>query len=144
MTNDGDTNVIGFPPEGNPGVNRRLATRWGRQDSLFARGEGWVGVPDAFLRHYATLQPYALTASEAMFVLQLMSYKWGDAAPFPSYKKIAIRMGISDKMTRRYASALEAKGYLKRTSRIGSTNTFDLSDLFTALATAVEKQRRIA
>ena len=126
-------------------VNRKLATRWGAHDELFASPEGWVGVPDAFLRHYATLQPYGgLTVSEAMFVVQLMSYKWTAAAPFPSYKTLARRMGVTDKMVRRYAANLEAKGYLKRRTRTGRTNIFDLKPLFAAVKKALVRERKAA
>ena len=80
--------VIGFPPAAeSTTVNRRLVARWGGHEGLLARPEGWVGVPDAFLRQYARLKPYGLTVGEAMFVLQLMAYKWSDEAPFPSLRE---------------------------------------------------------
>ena len=134
------SNVLQLPVTSDVPVNRNLAARWGGQQSLFARPEGWLGVPDAFLRHYATLKPYGLTAGEALFVLQLMSFKWAAAAPYPGYKKLAKRMGITDKMARRYAKALEDKGYLTRTARIGSSNSFDLTALFAALAQALNEE----
>lgn len=138
------SNVSGFPaaPD-SPTVNRKLSVRWGNQESLFTRPEGWVGVPDAFLRLYSHLKPYALTVGEAMFVLELMAYKWSEEAPFPSYKSLASRMGVSDKMVRRYAANLEAKGYLRREGRIGSTNTFNLNPLFAALAAALEAEKKL-
>ena len=46
-----------------------------------------------------------------------MEYKWDERAPFPSYKTLARRMGISDKMARRHAQSLEAKRYLRRVAR---------------------------
>jgi hypothetical protein len=119
------SNVTSFPASPDSAtINRKLAVRWGGQEILFARPEGWVGVPDSFLRLYARLKPYALTVGEAMFVLELMSYKWSENAPFPSYKSLAARMGVTDKMVRRYAANLEGKGYLRREARIGSTNTY--------------------
>ena len=141
------SNVVSLPTQTAEGssVNRKLATRWGGHEELFARPEGWVGVPDGFLRNYAKLGPYGgLTVGEAMFVVQLMAFKWTQDAPFPSYKKLARRMGISDKMVRRYAANLEAKGYLNREARIGSTNAFDLTPLFAALEKALELERKAA
>ena len=139
------SNVVAPPLAEGSSVNHKLAVRWGGHDELFASPEGWVGVPDAFLRNYAKLPLYGgLTGSEAMFVLQLMSFKWTGDAPFPSYKTLARRMGVSDKMVRRYAANLEAKGYLKRGARIGSTNTFDLEPLFAALQKALELERQAA
>ena len=91
------------------------------------------------------MQPYGgLTVSEAMFVVQLMSYKWTAAAPFPSYKTLARRMGVTDKMVRRYAANLEAKGYLKRRTRTGRTNIFDLKPLFAAVKKALVLERKAA
>jgi hypothetical protein len=130
------TSLIGFPNPGQqPSANRKLLTRWGGHDELF--GKGFLGVPAAFLTHYARLQPYALTTSEAMFVLHLMDHKWTEAPPFPAYKTLADRMNVTPKMVRRYAAKLEEKGYLVRNTRIGSTNTFDLTPLFNSLRLAV-------
>lgn len=123
-------------------VDRSLATRWGNHDSLLE--SGWVGVPVAFLTNYGNLIQYGgLTAAEAMFVLQLMAFKWGEDAPFPSYSTLATRMGITDKQARRYAKALEDKGFLKRTARIGSSNCFDLQPLFDALAAALKASKQL-
>lgn len=51
-------------------------------------------------------------------------------------------MGITDKQARRYAKALEDKGFLIRTARIGSSNCFDLQPLFDALADAIEAEKQ--
>jgi hypothetical protein len=84
--------------------NRSLAKRWGNHESLLEGG--WVGVPVAFLSNYGNLIQYGgLTSAEAMFVLQLMAFKWSEEAPFPSYTTLAKRMGITDKQARRYAKA---------------------------------------
>lgn len=127
-------------------VDRKLAARWGRHESLFARPEGWVGVPDIFLRGHANLKPYSLTPSEAMLVLQLMAFKWTEDDPFPSYALIAERMGITTKQARRIAASVEGKGYLKRVGRIGTSNKFNLQPLFDALADVqreeAEKKKR--
>jgi hypothetical protein len=63
----------------------------------------YVAVVHGFLEHYASMKPYPLTTGEAMFVVHLMKYKWGEDAPFPGYKTLARQMGVSDKMARRYA-----------------------------------------
>lgn len=139
------SNVTSFPPSADSSnINRKLAARWGNQELLFTKPEGWVGVPDAFFRLYSKLQPYALTVGEAMFVLQLMTYKWSNDSPFPSYKSLAVRMGVTDKMVRRYAANLEGKGYLKREARIGSTNTFNLNPLFIALAAKLKADKNLS
>lgn len=113
--------------------------RW-KHRNLFERG--YLVVPSLFLHHYAHLKPHSLTPGEAMFVLHLMEFKWDAKAPFPGYKTLAVRMGLSDKMVRRYAQSLEAKKYLKREMRVGRTNRFDLTPLFDALSKAVGQKQK--
>jgi hypothetical protein len=114
-------------------VLRRSATqRWGDQGTKLFR-QGWLSVPTKFLRSYTALNP-PLSSGEALFVLQLMTFKWDDAAPFPSYGRIAKAMGVTDKMARRYAQSLQKKGYLMRQYQKRAPNKFDLSRLFDALA----------
>jgi hypothetical protein len=113
-----------------PATKRNFAERWGHRE-LFDRG--FVVVPTFFLQYYARLKPYPLTGGEALFVIHLMEFKWDASAPFPGYKTLAERMGVSDKMTRRYAQGLEGKGYLVRHVRTGQTNLFELRPLFDAL-----------
>ena len=120
--------------------NRGYVERWGGHEELFPGsgsasrpGSGYLPVPSVFLREYSRLKPYSLTHGEALFVLHLMDFKWDREPPFPSYKRLASRMGVTSKMVRRHAIALERKGYLKRVARHGSTNLFDLTPLFTKL-----------
>ena len=97
-------------------------------------------MPSVFLRHYSRMKPYSLTHGEALFVLHLMEFKWDQAAPFPSYATLSRRMGVSIKMVRRYAQALEEKRYLKRVVRTGNTNRFDLTPLFDKFLQVVETE----
>ena len=110
---------------------RSATERWGGNSALFS--EGFLSVPNRFLRRYASLKP-PLTPGEALFVLQLMTFKWERAAPFPAYKRIAKAMGVTDKMARRYAQGLQKKGYLMRQFQERAPNKFDLTGLFEALA----------
>ena len=105
--------------------------RWGSHDSTFVLG--FLVVPVKFLAHYHSLN---LTTNEAMFVLQLMTFKWDAADPYPSYAAIAGRMGVSEKMVRRYARALEQKGLVRRKFKRRDTNRFDLSALLEAVSRA--------
>jgi len=105
-----------------------------------------VAVVHGFLDHYSSLRP-PLTSGEAMFVIHLMRFKWGEEAPFPGYKTIAKLMGISTKMARRHAQSLEQKGYLDRQMRLAQTNKFDLTKLFRALEmkiSAIQKKKHSA
>ena len=95
--------------------------------------DGHVRISTFFLENYHRLKPYSLTHGEAMFVVHLMRHKWGKDAPYPGYKMIAKRMGVSDKTARRLAKSLEDKKYLMREIRQANTNRFHLSKLMTAL-----------
>jgi DNA-binding MarR family transcriptional regulator len=68
-----------------------------------------------------------------MFIVHLMQHKWGAEAPYPGYKTIAKRMGVSDKTARRLAKSLEDKKYLVREVREANTNLFHLTKLMSAL-----------
>lgn len=119
-------------------VNNSHAARW-KHEKLF--GRGYLAVPIAFLEHYARLKKFGgLTHAEAMFILHVMSFKWGERAPFPSYATLAKRMGTSPKTVQRQAKALEDKGYLVRVARHGRSNAFELTPLFDSLLEAVQTQ----
>ena len=57
----------------------------------------------------------------------------GEEAPYPGYKTIAKRMGVSDKTARRLAKSVEDKKYLIREVRQANTNRFHLAKLMSAL-----------
>jgi hypothetical protein len=132
-------NVVAFPGDEKASSVHGFAQRWGGEE-LFRElfGKGYVPVPSLFLQHYARLIP-PLNSGEAMFVLQLMDFKWDAKHPFPGYKTIAKRMGVTDKMARTHAKNLETSKYLIRHMRVGRTNRFDLTPLFEALARSIAK-----
>ncbi len=107
---------------------RDIVTRWGGDPAIMA--SGYVAVPLEFLKHYAKRTPYCLSQAEAIFVIQVMAFKWDAKAPFPGYKTIAARMGVSPQYARKLARALEGKGLLRRITRVGSSNAYDLRPLF--------------
>ena len=115
------------------GVRQTFSGRWGPSNEVFA--DGFLAVPTLFLKVYANLNP-PLTPAEAMFVLELMNFKWGPAHPFPAYETLAERMNVTDKMARRYAQKLEDKHYLRRLYHKNKPNEFDLTGLFNALRSA--------
>src|ERR1700682_3633041 len=109
-----ETSVVKFPSQDRTATERSIIARW-KHEELFANG--FLAVPVRFVEVYAHLRPHALTAGEALFALQLMTFKWDSDAPFPSYERIARRMGVTPKAVRRYAKGMEAKGYLRRQKR---------------------------
>jgi len=111
-----------------PASDRKPADRW--TQNLVKRG--WTPISDFFLDNYHRLTP-PLKHSEAMFVVHLMRHKWDKAAPYPGFKAIARKMGISPEAARLHARSLDTKGYLFREMQIGQTNKFHLDNLFVAL-----------
>jgi hypothetical protein len=108
--------------------SREVSDRW---TELLTK-DGWTPVSDFFLDHYAQLDP-PITNAEAMLVIHLIRHKWDNAPPFPGFTTLAKRMDISATAARGHARSLETKGYLVRHMRVGTTNKFDLTKLFTAL-----------
>jgi hypothetical protein len=109
-------------------AQRDVAKRW---TPALARG-GWTPISDFFLDNFHRLEP-SMTHGEAMLVVLLMRHKWDDAPPFPGFKSISRRMGISITAARQLARRLETKGYLIREKQKGATNRFHLQPLFQAL-----------
>lgn len=107
---------------------RDIASRW---TAGLVQG-GWTPISDFFLEHYSDLDP-ALTTVEAMLVIQLMRHKWDSGLPYPAFKTLSKRMGLSDTAVRGHARRLEKKGYLRRVPRQGYPSQFDLQPLFEAL-----------
>jgi hypothetical protein len=119
------------------GINQSLSGRWGSGEVFV---NGFLAVPVLFLKSYASLNP-PLTPAEAIFVMELMAYKWTKDHPYPSFEALAKRMNVTDKMVRRYAQKLEDKHYLRRIFRKNKTNEFDLSGLFAALRSIAVGQK---
>ena len=107
-----------------------IVERWGGDAAVLI--DGFVAVPRTFLRLAGTLKP-SLTPAETLFVIQLMSWKWDERAPFPGYSSVAKRMGVSVPYARKIARSLEKKKLLRRQVRRGQTNRFDLTPLFEKL-----------
>lgn len=122
-------------PTSAPNPTREISKRW--TPALIA--DGFTPVSDFFLKNYHSLKP-PIKATEAMFLVHLMSHKWDNSAPFPSFSTIAARMGVTAAAARGYARNLEKSGYLTRVQRIGQTNRFLVEPLFRALERLRENQ----
>jgi hypothetical protein len=115
-------------------VQRDVAQRW---TPTLARA-GWTPVSDFFLDHFHRLNP-PITHGEAMLVVLLMRHKWDDAPPFPGFKSLSKRLGMSITAARQLARRLETKGFLIREQQKGETNRFHLQPLFQALEALMKK-----
>ena len=112
---------------------RSARVRWGNHAELFF--DGFLVVPYKFLRSYTALRP-PLSNGEVLFILHLMSFKWEEAAPYPSYKTLGRLMGVDEKTVQRHAQSLCRKKYLYRIFQPKGSNRFDLTNLFAAVAKA--------
>ncbi len=92
--------------------------------------DGFTPIPAAFLEHYGSM---GITSAEAMLIVHLMSHKWDEKNPYPTFGRIANRMRISETAVRGHARSLENKKLLKRITRPGRSNEFDLRPLFERL-----------
>lgn len=107
---------------------RDLAQRW---TPALATG-GFTPIVNSFLENYSKLDP-PITASEILLIVHLIRFKWDDAAPHPSFGRLAQLMGATDSAVRNHARSLERKGYLRRKRRFNQSSLFDLNPLFEAL-----------
>ena len=118
---------------------RDVAQRWTSKLSA----AGWTPISDIFLKHYAEMDP-PITTPEAMVIIQLMVNKWDASPPYPGFKGIAKRMGMTDTAVRTHVRRLEKKEYLKRIPRPGNTNEFVLEPLFSALEEFITQEGQMS
>ena len=108
----------------------------GRWTEYLARS-GHVPVVNAFLDYYKDLD---LTDTEAMFIIHLMSYKWDEQHPFPTYAKIAEVMHLKEDSLRRMTLRLQNAGFLRR-EKVDGRKVFDLTPLFEKLTECVKESQ---
>jgi len=124
-----------------PEENRTIAARWGGSEKL---AEQFCPVSSFFLSHYPELKsrpvnghgggmPAGLASTEAMLVIHLLDFKWGEDAPFPKVDTLAKRMGLTDRSIRTILKRLEDLGFLRREIRVHKSSRYHLDGLFEAL-----------
>ena len=100
-------------------------------------------VSSYFLANYARLKPHpnarGLTSSEAMFIIQLMDFKWDERMPYPTMNTLAERLGVGRRSARKTASNLVEQGYLNRVEMPYGPNRYDLEPLFKALESLMDE-----
>jgi hypothetical protein len=105
---------------------------------------GYVAAPTVLVRNKGRL---GLGDDELCLILAIMTYKWDEAAPWPSVESLADYLGWSSRSVQRALRKLEGKhkstmrrgAYLTVTARKtgpkrNETNTYDFTPLFVALA----------
>jgi hypothetical protein len=104
-----------------------IAKQW----TPMLKDAGFTAVSNIFLKHYRN--DLSITNTEAMLIIQLMQHKWDERAPYPSFKTLSHRMGLTDQQVRVHALSLVKKGLMKKTLRFGKPNLFHMEPLFTRL-----------
>ncbi len=117
-------------------ASKQVTDRW--TPALIAKG-GFTPISVFFLESYSSL-PQPLSHAEALLVIHLMRHKFDKEAPYPGFKSLAKKMGVTPTAVRGYARSLETKGYLKRVMREAQTNKFQLEPLFKALEKLLQSQ----
>ena len=105
---------------------RTIGSRWTPSLAIFS----WTPISDFFLDNYRQL---GISNLEAILIIHLMRHKWTVEMPFPGFKRLANRMGMTPTGVRAHARNLQKKGLLRRVKRPGKANVFDLEPLFQKL-----------
>jgi hypothetical protein len=102
---------------------------------------GFVAVPRVFLQNYRKL---GLTHSDAMLVIEIMSYCWCDGnerLPFPQIANLAENLGLHERNVRNALNKLRGAGLLKTTRRMHNLE-YDFSGLFERMAEIVDNSKK--
>lgn len=105
-----------------------MEDRWGKN----VIKAGYTVVPSIILRAQSRLH---INAIELAVLLHLLDHWWDNAEmPFPSKKRIAERLGVSDKTVQRAIVALETENLVRRVKRSNgnggqASNLYDLTPL---------------
>lgn len=122
-------------------IDRSVAARW---TPRLAENH-FTAVSAVFLENLQRLRPHdgarGLNPTEAMVIIQLMSFKWDARAPFPALTTIADRLGLAPRTVRATVKRLEELGYIRReASTFGGTNRYHFDGLFRALEALLDER----
>lgn len=121
-------NVVAIRPAEAEVAKRSLEKRWTKE----VLEPGFTLIPSVILRAQARLH---INAVELAVLLHLIEHWWEDKAmPFPSKRRLAERLQVSDKTVQRAMKRLEDGGLIRREARSHSSggqasNRYDLSPL---------------
>jgi hypothetical protein len=103
--------------------------------------EGFTSVPNILLRYRSKL---GLKSHHLALVIDIMSFKWDEDNPFPSYSTLAQRANITERGIRKIIHELERLNLLIRTPRFDETGAqittiFDFRPLVQKLTEEMKK-----
>jgi predicted transcriptional regulator len=116
---------------------RSIERRWTKK----VLEPGFTVIPAALLRALVRLH---LGPNELSVLLQIIDHWWEDEdMPFPSKRRMAERLGVSQKTVQRSVGRLVAEGLIRRKARHGkhggqTSNLYDLTPLVEKLTPIAE------
>ncbi len=113
----------------------RVAKRW--TANIINNGGGFTPVANLFLQSYAKLDP-ALTPTEAMLVIHMMSKKWDRKPVAISSEVLAEEMNLTSGQVRQKLRDLEAKGVITSQGVPGRPKVFDFKPLLVKLEAVIK------
>lgn len=123
-------------------AGRASENKWGKQ----VMDLGFCIVPSLLLR---AQQRLGLNPTQLAVLMQLCDFWWDDARkPHPGKKRLAERLGLSERQVQRYIAELEQAGLVKRIERYAAhggkmTNTYDLNGLVERLKKLEPEFRKV-
>jgi len=126
MTDTDSTTAAAEPPEPKP--TREMERRWGKE----VMEPGFTFIPSVLLRAQARLR---IDAIDLAVLVHLIDHWWQSAEmPFPSKRRLAERLMVSEKTIQRAVARLEAEGLVRRIARHypgggQASNFYDLAPL---------------
>ena len=102
--------------------------RWGEK----ALSKGVTVIPTAFLQHAARA---GLKPAQQLLLIHLVSYWWkASRDPFPSFKELRKRTGMSERAISGHLKVLEEKMWIGRKRRYNNSYRYDLDRLARRIA----------
>lgn len=136
---DAKAKVIQLTPEG---TEKQSERKYGKR----VIGLGYSIVPSLIFRAQARL---GLSSQQLVVLLHLMDFWWEkEKKPFPTVRRIAVKMKLSVRQVRRILSDLEKAGFLIRIKRYSKpreriSNFYDLSGLVEKLKKLEPEFRKV-
>lgn len=136
---DDDKKVVALRPAAAPEApeGKSFERRWTKR----VLAPGFTLIPSALLRALVRLQ---IGPIELSVLLQMIDHWWeNNDMPFPSKRRLAERIGVSEKTIQRAVTRLESEGLIRRSARHShhggqTSNLYDLTPLVEKLTPIAE------
>lgn len=116
----------------------KLELKWSRE----LIEAGWLGLPSVFLQRQ---QAFRLDSLDLNILLQIADHWWNpNDLPFPSKRRLAERIGVTQRTIQRHLAEMEKDGLIRRNARHHSsggnkTNSYSFQGLLAAAVPFAEE-----